>query len=880
MHDQRKTKTQLSAELAAMRQRVAELEGRSAVAPSSIDWFHAIDSLDGIFFTLDRDQRYTSVCGQWLVQSGLPPEFFLGRTSREVMGTEAAQVHEAANARALQGESVVYEWSQWENSTIGSYRTLVSPLRDERGDIMGVVGLGRNLAAQSRIAEDHAAPAEHFRLVADFTYDWEYWLAPDHRLLYVSPSCERLSGYPPADFMADPHLLERLVHPQDRALFDAHTQDYHQQARLDQVKGEVEFRIIHRNGEVRWLGHVCGPIIDAQQGFLGWRASNRDITQRHQMESALQESEERYRLLVDLSPDAIFVHQNGRFIFANEAGLQLLGAPSLAELSTHPIWEVVHPDYRTIVTERIQQMAQLGQAVPLIEEKFIRLDGRVIDVEVVATGLSYQGQPAMQVVARDITARKQTERALRESEANLRAIFDSSQQSFVFVDTQLKFRAFNQAAQQMSQAIFGRQMQLGESMLDYTQPDNRADYEHNFQRALAGEHVQIERRMPGLAGAEWWLEFRYTPVRDDTGQIIGVFFTTTDMTERYHALAALRDSEEKTRRLFSTNLVAIAILDAHTLELLDVNEAYVKLYGWSRAELLTMRITEVSAEPMKTEAAAAHAHGGEIHIPLRYHRKKDGTIFPVEAFSGPFVWKDRQVLYVMTVDISERQKSAAELERLYDQLRADATTKAELLREVNHRVKNNLISILGLLLIEKRYAPKDNCPYLEPILESVARRVRGLLTVHQLLSDSQWAPIRLSALAERLINTELNTLPRQHAVVARVQPSLIEVSPRQASSLALIINELATNTLKYALLERDTAQIVMRFETEGQLIRLEYRDDGAGYPPEVLAGERAGVGLHLIKQLVTETLRGTLQLANEHGAVAVIGIKVEEPNRT
>jgi two-component sensor histidine kinase len=116
--------------------------------------------------------------------------------------------------------------------------------------------------------------------------------------------------------------------------------------------------------------------------------------------------------------------------------------------------------------------------------------------------------------------------------------------------------------------------------------------------------------------------------------------------------------------------------------------------------------------------------------------------------------------------------------------------------------------------------------------------------------------------------------------VVDVSPSPIEVSPRQASNLALVINELATNTVKYALAGRETARIAIRAAVEGDMIRLEYRDDGPGYPEETLRLECHDVGMYLLQTLVTQTLRGTLTLANDGGAVAILHVKIEEKERT
>jgi PAS domain S-box-containing protein len=121
---------------------------------------------------------------------------------------------------------------------------------------------------------------ERFRIMADFTYDWEYWVGPDGRFIYVSPSVDRITGYRADEFMTDPQLTQRIIHPDDDNIVSKHITN-------EPKKGEtasIEFRIITRNGEERWLGHVCQQVYDKQGNLLGIRASNRDITERKHAE--------------------------------------------------------------------------------------------------------------------------------------------------------------------------------------------------------------------------------------------------------------------------------------------------------------------------------------------------------------------------------------------------------------------------------------------------------------------------------------------------------------------------------------------------------------------------------------------------------------------
>jgi two-component sensor histidine kinase len=248
-----------------------------------------------------------------------------------------------------------------------------------------------------------------------------------------------------------------------------------------------------------------------------------------------------------------------------------------------------------------------------------------------------------------------------------------------------------------------------------------------------------------------------------------------------------------------------------------------------------------------------------------------------DAWIGPGMKRVRHVLS----DIIPSKPAEVELRRLYEQTRRDAETKTELLREINHRVKNNLISILGLIRAEQLYTPnREDRPVVKGALEHLNQRVQGLIEVHQMLSETQWRPMRLSELARRIINAVANSLGPSKQIAVSVTPSPALVSPRLANSLALTLNELATNTLKYGAAGRMMTRVTVRIDPEGEFIRLEYRDDGPGFPADILNRERQGVGLVLLQQLTTGAFRGSMTLANDNGAVAVLRIKSEEVHRT
>ncbi len=213
--------------------------------------------------------------------------------------------------------------------------------------------------------------------------------------------------------------------------------------------------------------------------------------------------------------------------------------------------------------------------------------------------------------------------------------------------------------------------------------------------------------------------------------------------------------------------------------------------------------------------------------------------------------------------------------RLHEQARRDAETKSMLLGEVNHRVKNNLSAIIGFLYAEQSRAELKDQPAYQTIIRELITRVQGLSTVHNLLSASEWAPLLLSTLATQVIRSAIDMVKPGQQVAINVAPSPIRVTSDQAHHLALIINELATNTAKHALHGQDTAHIDVHIKPHEDRVQLEFRDDGPGYPEDVLSLKRYNVGFELITNIVHRSLRGNLSLSNERGAVAVIDFEVK-----
>ena len=226
-------------------------------------------------------------------------------------------------------------------------------------------------------------------------------------------------------------------------------------------------------------------------------------------------------------------------------------------------------------------------------------------------------------------------------------------------------------------------------------------------------------------------------------------------------------------------------------------------------------------------------------------------------------WFDNRFVRVqIATDVTERRETREKLEEF-------AATQKTLLREVNHRVKNNLSAIIGMLHMEEERAHEGESSYGE-ILHDLVSRIQGLSTVHSLLSAGEWKPIPLTSLCREIVRASLSAVPHEKKVDFEVEETSATIGSTQAHHLALVLNELATNTVKHALGDKDSVQINVKIdETAGGMIKISFQDNGPGYPEELVSGDmrRANVGLEIIQGIISSNLQGTVDFANENGAV-------------
>jgi PAS domain S-box-containing protein len=328
----------------------------------------------------------------------------------------------------------------------------------------------------------------------------------------------------------------------------------------------------------------------------------------------------------------------------------------------------------------------------------------------------------------------------------------------------------------------------------------------------------------------------------------------------------LQESEEKYRIIFNNRIYSICIFDLDTLKLLDFNEAYVSLYGYTKEELLSgMTILDMTTHERTNNIADQYRKAdGTVFLPLRYHHKKDGTVFPVEIVGGPYIWKGQWIGFCVVHDISDRV-------RVEEVVRESLKEKDILLREIHHRVKNNMQIISSLLDIQAMETDDES---LRNLLQESQRRIKSMALVHEKLYQTHnLSKIDFGEYIS-IILSELMTLYRldEKNITTKIDARHIELDIEQAVPCALIINELITNSCKYAFPEDRIGKIEISFVEKNDMFELTVRDNGIGLQPDVNHEKANPLGLQLV-DLLAKQLMGSFQINSDHGTTSVVKFK-------
>ncbi len=365
---------------------------------------------------------------------------------------------------------------------------------------------------------------------------------------YFSRRFKEILGYVETELSNDVSEWEKRVHPEDWPRVIA---SVHKHLEGSSKYYQSEHRVYCKDRSIKWV-HDRGLVVrrDIRGNPLRMIGTYSDITERKIAERKLIESEERYRTLVEWTSEAVLVHRGAEVLFANPAAVRLFGASKLEDLVGYPIVQLIHPDFRSLALQRQTNIFN-GMEEPMIEERLLRLDGSSIEVEIRSSRIGFDGLPAIHTSIRDISARLENERALRESETQLKYALEATRDGLWDWDIATdSLHLSPQWARLLGYNLdeFPHDVRFFQFVLH---PDDHQRVTQAQEDHFAGHTPvkQLEIRLRNKSGEyRWFLDRGKVVARDSDGRPTRMIGTITDITElresQLRAEAASRSKSE------------------------------------------------------------------------------------------------------------------------------------------------------------------------------------------------------------------------------------------------------------------------------------------------------------------------------------------------
>lgn len=695
-----------------------------------------------------------------------------------------------------------------------------------------------------------AVPDPIFRMSRDGIYlDYS---APAETRLLASP--DEFLGRHVSDVLAPEHARE-CMEAIGRALSTGSIQTY--EYRLPDPDGV-------RTYEVRMAPWSADEVISIV----------RNVTDQRRFEAELRQSQQ--KLALHLEQTALGVIEWGMdftIVQWNDGAERIFGYTRQQAIGSRGHEILVPPTARPHVQDVWDQLiAQSGGTRSTNEN--LTADGRIIVCEWFNTPLVDASGNVVGVASmvQDITERVQSELQIRQSQENYESLVntidgivweaDAHSMAFTLVSQQIKrILGYSPSAWLQDPAVFHRQVH----------PDDRTRVISSRRSAAAapGEH-RLEYRVLRPDGSIVWLQDSITVLADKTapGRPAKLRGIMVDITDRKRAEAALQQSEARFRRVVDSNLIGIYFWDV-TGKVLEANDAFLRMLGYTREELEAGRLNWRAATPPEFRYLADRAieqmrHFGTSRPYSKEFVRRDGSRVPV-LIGDTFLENstDRGVGFVL--DITER--------------RIAEDRQALMLKELDHRVKNNMMAVLTLTEQCLRAQADGSLPP-KAAVENLLLRLRALARTHQALAHNHWT----GATLRTLVRHTLEAFRHGDPMAFSIEGEDTMLPPRLATVMAMALHELATNALKHGALSVPSGHISVRWETmrlpdvPRPMLRLVWHESGG---PSVRPPTTHGFGLELIKGGLSYESHGRVDIAfDASGLRCEIHVGLDDPDPT
>ncbi|MEE8320044.1 MAG: PAS domain S-box protein, partial [bacterium] len=588
-------------------------------------------------------------------------------------------------------------------------------------------------------------------------------------------------------------------------------------------------------------------------------------TERVKTREALRDSEERYRQMFERNPLPMMIidTESLEFLNVNAAAMEQYG------YSREEFLNMTIKDIRP--TEDVEAVVDyVSRLEPGIDHQGIwrhkKKDGDIIYVDITSHDMVYGGLRARVGLCNDVTEQLTAQRALSESEERYRTLVEKGMVGVYLIQDGLFVYVNDKLAE-----IFGY---TSDELVDKKGPENLVLPEdwpivkENIRLRIDGEMDSVNYDFRGIMKDGTAIQVEVHGSAIEYQGKLAVLGTLLDITERMRSEKALRESEERFRTAFRTSPDAMCINTFENGEFIDINDGFLNITGYKRGEVIGKTIFDLDIwqdDKDRQLLADGMQAAGQVSSLETGFRLKDGSVIPCLYSAKSFSLEDETYVLSIVSDITE-------LKSAEDKIKASLLEKEILLKEIHHRVKNNLQVISGLLNLQSHYINEEGAR--EIYRESQNRIITMALIHEELYQREDLSSIDFAEFLQSLSNNLLTSYGIDRRRISfELDVKEAELIIDTAIPCGLIINELLSNALKHAFPGNKKGKIRVELHSTGNKgYRLKVSDNGTGFPRGVNFRQTKSLGLQLVTVLIDQ-LGGTIKMVKRMGTTFHITFK-------
>ena len=771
----------------------------------------------------------------------------------------------------------------------------VNPVFNKKKEIAGLIGNIRDVTERIETENLLLETKNKFDLITNNGNDiiafYSYY--PDEKYLYVSPNIKKILGYDSKDLLKDHRFFEkRLIKTNN---------EFEKSVKL--IKGyqkksiirnhHFSFKIHNKAGEEVWLENNLVPITNSKGKISFFINILRDITEQKETDIEIENQYINYRNLLDNSPVAYLIHDNGVCLYVNNALVNLLKVENKNQILGKFALDYFDPEDRRIAIERLHEINKTKKT----QDTFFNYTaqdakGNKVEVEVKSVLIKFNNRDCILSLVNNLTEqrqrekekaktqiieitnkqlqneikeRKEVEKNLIDKTAQLSAIFENSTHLIWTVNDKLKVTSYNKNFFNTVKLQHGINIKPGYKIDEHLLKNRKSyiDFWYTkYAEAFKGKKLEFEKGDINN-GRNVFRKIFINPIFNEKNQVTEISCIANDITDSKIYEQKLLSQTGKLSAIFDSSHHYIWTIDKDG-KLTSFNKNYydliTSLYNTKPFLGIVLNRGVLANDKEYTELLEFHYdksfNGLATSFEIETEDKDHKNVY-LEVFLNP-IYENEKV-----VEVSGIAHNITDKKHVQQRMELSLKEKEVLLREVHHRVKNNMQVISSILNLQSSYVSDE---YALTLLKESQNRIKTMAYIHEsLYQNKSFTSVNFSDYVYTLVNNIVQSYSASSEKI-KLELNIEKITLSLDSSIpaGLIINELITNAIKHAFPGNKQGTIIFNLKSENNFVFLELKDNGVGFASGIDVENSHSLGLQLVNTLI-EQIEGKLKFKSEKG---------------